>query len=108
MRILILLLLTITFALGTPLSDADLEKAIRARFAKSKIAANNFQVKVKNGIATIEGNAAVIQHKGSATRMARTAGASAVVNNIKVSDAAREKAGKQLSRTRRATVKRAP
>ena len=40
---------------------------------------------VKNGIATWTGGTSVMQHKGAATRMAKTAGATQVVNNIKVS-----------------------
>lgn len=119
MRILImLLLLCLSGWASTPpaktkpavasasISDVDLERAIKARFAKSKISTNNFQVHVKNGVATIEGTASVIQHKGAATRIARTAGASQVVNNIKISDAARQKAGQQLVKSRKASVKK--
>lgn len=86
-------------------SDAELEKAIRARFAKSKIAANNLQVVVRSGVVTIDGQVSVVQHKGVATRMAKNAGAKEVVNRIKIDEAARQKAATQL---RRATVKRAP
>lgn len=86
-------------------SDGDIEKAIRARFARSKISTNNFQVKVQGGIATIEGATNVIQHKGTATRLARSAGASGVVNNVKISEAARQKAAQYLRQGRRATVK---
>ena len=39
----------------------------------------------KNGIATWTGATSVMQHKGAATRMAKTAGATQVVNNIKIS-----------------------
>lgn len=83
------------------LSDAQIESIIRAKLAKSKIGKDGFQVSVKNGIATWRGSTGVIQHKGAATRMARTAGAVQVVNNIQISDAARQKAVGQL---RRATV----
>lgn len=89
------------------LPDAELEKAIRARFAKSKIAANNFQVKVVNGTATLTGRAEVIQHKGTATRIARTAGARAVDNRIEISESARRRAAERLARSR-AQVKRVP
>ena len=81
--------------------DAQLEKAIRERFAKSKIAVNKFQVRVQGGTATIEGRTDVIQHKGTATRLARVAGATAVVNKVQVSDHARQKAAGQLASGRR-------
>lgn len=72
--------------------DAEVERAIRARFAKSKIGRENFQVKVQGGVATIEGTTDVIQRKGTATRLAKLAGARAVDNRIEVSEAARRKA----------------
>jgi thymidine phosphorylase len=88
-------------------ADVELEKAIQARFAKSKIAVNKFQVRVQGGTATIEGRTDVIQHKGTATRLARSAGAVNVVNKVQVSEAARQKAAGQLtSGRRRAQVKR--
>jgi hypothetical protein len=62
---------------------------------------------VQGGVATWEGKTEVLQHKGAATRMAKTAGAKAVVNNIKVSDAAKDKAAGNLEEgRRRAQVKR--
>ncbi len=89
------------------LSDGDLEKTIRARFSASKISTNHFQVHVQGGVATIEGQTGVIQHKGTATRLARTSGAVKVVNRIVISQAAREQAAKNLaSGRRRAQVKR--
>jgi len=65
-------------------SDAEVEATIKAKLAKSKIGKEGFQVHVKDGVATWTGSTAVMQHKGAATRMAKTAGASRVVNNIKV------------------------
>jgi hypothetical protein len=89
------------------ISDPDLEKAIRAKFAKSKINSHHFQVQVQGGVATLQGKTDVLQHKGTATRLAKNAGAVAVVNHIEVSEAAREKAAKNLtSGARRAQVKR--
>lgn len=81
--------------------DADLEREIRRRFARSKSAADNLQVHVVGGVATIEGQTDVIQRKGSATRMARTAGARQVVNKIVISQAARDKANANLAKGRR-------
>src|ERR1051325_10388192 len=89
------------------LSDAQVEAAIRAKFAKSKINADKFQVHVQGGVATIEGRTDVIQHKGVATRLAKTGGASAVNNRIQISETAREKAAANLEKgRRRAQIKR--
>lgn len=88
-------------------SDAQIEAAIRLKLAKSKIAVDKFKFHAQGGVVTIEGKTDVIQHKGSATRMARTAGAVAVVNHIEISEAAKEKAAKNLEAgRRRAQVKR--
>ena len=48
-----------------------------------------YQVHVQGGVATIEGKTEVVQHKGVATRLAKSAGAVAVVNHIQVSKAGR-------------------
>ena len=89
------------------MSDADLEKAINARFADSKIASDKFKAHVQRGVATLEGYTEVIQHKGTATRLAKSAGAMAVINNIEISQAAKDKAQENLeSGRRRAQIKR--
>ena len=81
--------------------DAVIEATIRAKFAKSKINADKFKVHVQGGVATIEGKTDVIQHKGTATRMAKTGGAIAVNNHIQIGDAARQKAANNLEQGRR-------
>src|ERR1035441_6277868 len=81
----------------TAANDRQVEAAIRARFAQSKIGANHFVVHVQGGVATIEGHADVIQHKGTATRLARAAGAREVVNHVEISEAARERAEANLA-----------
>jgi hypothetical protein len=87
--------------------DSQIEAVIRAKFAKSKINADKFQVHVQGGVATIEGKTNVIQHKGTATRLAKTGGAIAVNNHIEISEAARQKAVDNLEKgRRRAQVKR--
>jgi len=87
--------------------DTAIEAAIRAKFAKSKIAEDKFQVRVQGGVATIEGRTGVIQHKGVATRLAKTGGAAAVNNHIQIDDAARQKAAANLEQgRRRAQIKR--
>jgi hypothetical protein len=80
--------------------DAQIERTIRAKFAKSKINAEHFTVTVQNGVATIEGKTNVIQHKGVATRLSKTGGAVAVQNHIQISEAAREKAAARLTQGR--------
>jgi hypothetical protein len=82
------------------LSDAQMEGLIKTKLAKSKMASEGFSIHVHNGIATWEGKTNVIQRKGAATRMARTAGAVQVVNNIKIGEEARRKAIERLSRNR--------
>jgi len=76
------------------------------KFAKSK-SANTFKVHVQGGVATIEGQTEVVQHKGAATHMAKTAGAVAVNNRVQISAAAKEKAAGNLENgRRRAQIKR--
>ncbi len=70
-------------------SDAEIEATLRAKLAKSKIGKDGFKFHVSHGVVTWEGNTAVMQHKGSATRMAHTAGAAKVVNNIQVAGGAK-------------------
>jgi osmotically-inducible protein OsmY len=89
------------------LSDSVIEQNIRAKYAKSKIADDKFQVKVQGGVATIEGKTDIIQHKGSATRMAKTGGAIQVVNKVQISENARQRASANLEKGRKkAEVKR--
>ncbi len=91
-----------------PLSDIQIERDLKARIARSKLAANKFQVHVQGGIATLEGKTDVVQHKGIMTRMAKASGARAVVNRIEISAAARQKAAARLEAGRkRAQVRRA-
>ena len=82
------------------LPDAQIQSNIRAKFAKSKINAEHFTVTVQNGVATIEGKTNVIQHKGVATRMAKTGGAVAVRNQIQISEEAKAKAAAKLAQYR--------
>jgi hypothetical protein len=87
--------------------DVQIEKEIRARLAKSVIGKDGLSVRVQGGVAYWEGTTNVVQHKGAATRMAKSAGAKKVVNNIKVGDEARHKAAGNLEQgRRRAQVKR--
>src|ERR1700689_3342681 len=83
------------------LTDAQIDAAIRIKLAKSKIGPDKFRFKVQGGVVSIEGKTDVIQHKGAATRMAKTAGAVAVNNHIEISEAAKEKAADNLEKGRR-------
>ncbi|MCP5114925.1 MAG: BON domain-containing protein [bacterium] len=86
--------------------DAQLEQAIRARFAKSKISKNKFDIRVFNGVAILGGRADIVQHKGVATRLARLAGANRVDNRIVISERARSRASrKSRSSPRRVQVR---
>jgi hypothetical protein len=77
-------------------NDAQIETTIRGKLAKSKIGRDGFRFRVQRGVVTWEGTTNVMQHKGSATRMARAAGAVQVINNIQVSAAAKAKAAGNL------------
>jgi hypothetical protein len=80
-------------------SDAQIDTTIRTKLAKSKIGKDGFTFHVQRGVVTWEGATNnVVQHKGSATRMARTAGAVQVVNNIQVSANAKTKAASNLKK----------
>jgi hypothetical protein len=78
-------------------SDAEIEATIKVKLAKSKIGQEGFQVHVKDRVATWTGTTSVMQHKGAATRMAKSAGAIQVTNNIKISSEAAAKAKGNLS-----------
>ncbi len=89
------------------LEDKAIESVIRIKLAKSKIGKDGFTVRVQGGVAYWEGATGVVQHKGAATRMAKSSGARRVVNNIKISDEGKETAAGNLEQgRRRAQVKR--
>lgn len=81
-----------TQRVATP-PDSQIEATIRAKLAKSKIGKDGFRFHVQRGVVTWEGSTNVMQHKGSATRMAKAAGAVQVVNNIHVNGAGKDIAG---------------
>jgi len=81
--------------------DLQIEAEIRARLAKSKIGQDGFTVRVQGGVAYWDGATSVVQHKGAATRMAKSAGAQKVINNIKIGDDAKQKAAGNLEQGRR-------
>jgi osmotically-inducible protein OsmY len=80
------------------LPDAQIERNMRAKLAKSKLNADHYTFSVQNGVVTIEGKTNVMQHKGVMTRMAKTSGAVAVRNNIKISDEAKASALSHLAK----------
>jgi hypothetical protein len=89
---------TATSRAATP-TDSQIDATIRAKLAKSKIGKDGFKFHVQRGVVTWEGTTNVMQHKGSATRMARAAGALQVINNIHVNGT-----GKDISSLKRASV----
>lgn len=95
--------MTKTAAAHAPaVSDAQIESTIRTKLAKSKIGADGFKFHVSRGTVTWEGTTNVAQHKGAATRMAHTAGATGVANHIQVSAAGKAKA---MAGLRKAQIK---
>jgi hypothetical protein len=65
-------------------TDTQIENQIHDRLAKSVIGRDGFMAKVKGGVVYWEGSTPVAQHKGAATRIAKSSGARRVVNNIVV------------------------
>jgi hypothetical protein len=88
LRLLILLVSALAAMAQVPpkpvATDAQIEAQIHDRLAKSVIGKDGIVAKVKGGVVYWEGTTAVAQHKGAATRMAKSSGARRVVNNIKV------------------------
>ena len=78
-------------------TDSQIESDFRMRLGRSKLASDGIQVRVKGGVATLTGKTSVVQHKGSATRMAKSAGAHQVMNQIEISAAAREAAAAKMA-----------
>ena len=78
--------------------DAELKKAVEERLARSAIAVDHFKVEVSDGVVILTGKTDIIQHKGVATRLARSMGAKEVRNEIEVSEAARQKAAARLAK----------
>jgi len=76
--------------------DVELKKTIEDRFARSAIAVDKFKVEVNDGVARITGKTDVMQHKGVATRLAKSMGARAVQNDVEITDAARRRAAERL------------
>jgi osmotically-inducible protein OsmY len=80
---------TMAAATNIRASDAEIQQRIATKLAKSKIGKDGITAKVKGGVVTWEGHTSVPQHKGAATRMAKTAGAVRVINNIQAGDGAK-------------------
>jgi len=87
-RLLTILLCALpAFSQGPPKAlptDPQIEAQLHDRLAKSVIGKDAFTVRVKGGVVYWDGSTGVAQHKGAATRMAKSAGARRVVNNIQV------------------------
>jgi hypothetical protein len=119
-RVLLLLIAALTVFGTTPAKttapagktvaadDAFIESTIKGKLAKSKIGADKFKFRVQGGVVYWEGTTDVPQHKGAATRMAKTAGAVRVVNNIQVSEAGKAKARSQFEKSHRSEPRSEP
>lgn len=83
-----------------PRTDAQIETTLRARLAKSKIGKDGFRFHVEHGVVTWEGVTRIAQHKGAATRMAKSAGARRVINNILVSSGTKTKTASGIPKAR--------
>jgi hypothetical protein len=82
-RIVTLLLAAVLAALAA--TDQQVEQSIRWKLGRSPaLSKERFTVRVTNGTAVIEGQTAVPQRKGAATRIAKAAGARKVENRITV------------------------
>lgn len=86
---------------GATPSDSVLEARIREKLSRSKLGADPVRVTVHGGVAVFEGETPVIQRKGTATRIARNAGAVRVDNRIRLTEEARRRAAANLAKGRR-------
>ena len=82
-------------------SDAEIERTIRAKFAASTRSAKQIHGPRPGRRCDPGRHANVVQHKGTATRLAKNGGAIKVVNKIELSQAARDKASQNLAQGRR-------
>jgi len=67
--------------------------------ARSRLKSDGLTFQVKDGVVEWSGAVGVPQRKGAATRMAKSAGATRVVNRIVAKGSARRAAPKPLPRT---------
>lgn len=79
---------------AAPKSDADIQKCIVDKLAKSeKLGSQGFSAAVSNGEATLTGTANNAGSKGAATKIAKSCGASKVMNNITSPPVSKPKSG---------------
>ncbi len=79
---------------SAPQSDADVQKCIVDKLAKSeKLSTQGFSAAVANGEATLTGTAKNAGSKGAATGIAKSCGASKVTNNITSPPVSKKKSG---------------
>lgn len=68
--------------------DKAIERDMRARMERSKLASEPVKFTVEDGVVTWEGTVSSPQRKGAATRMAHSAGAQKVNNRLRVTSKA--------------------
>ncbi|MCC7153729.1 MAG: BON domain-containing protein [Bryobacterales bacterium] len=79
-------------------ADQTIVQRIQKSFAQSKLRDEHFIVKLEGEAVILEGRTRISQHKGTATRLAKNAGASNVINRIEV------QSGEKSTPMRRAIV----
>ncbi len=102
LRLLLFLALLIP-ANATVAEDARITNKIKTKLSLSKLRSDSLQYKVHDGIVEWSGTVHIPQRKGVATRMAKSAGASRVVNRIVVQSSA--KSSNPKSAPRQVTVR---
>lgn len=89
LRWITVLLLSVALWAGTA-EDNRLSSRLRQKLSRSKLKQDGVKFSVQDGVVTWTGQVKVPQRKGAATRMAKTAGASRVVNQITVDAVAKQ------------------
>lgn len=107
MRLFVLVFLAL-LSLAAAVPDAAIERSLKARVQRSKLKQDGLSFAVKNGIVEWQGQVAIPQRKGAATRMAKAAGAAQVRNLIRVLPRSAHTAAPARPSPRIVTVSKAP
>ena len=97
LRLMWTLLLALALVAGVADDNAILAR-LKQKMSRSKLKSDDLKYQVKDGVVEWSGTVSVSQRKGTATRMAKTAGAKRVVNRILVKASAGRSAAKPQPR----------
>ncbi len=97
LRLLLILTLLIS-ARASVNEDTAIANKLKAKLSHSKLHSDPLQYKVHDGIVEWSGTVRIPQRKGTATRMAKSAGAKRVINRIVVQSATRTSTPKSIPR----------